>query len=226
MLSMDVILAMDLMNGMVVQGLKGERGSYRPLDWGLSPTVDPVEYVRFLRPHYLYIADLDRIRGQGAHDEIIYSCAKQVEHTYLDRGCRSPADCFHQTNITNVVGTETAGEDLSCYHGGYLSLDIREGNVIPTGTDPLYMLGRLGSLDFEGVILLNIGAVGTSTIPPQVILRSWRDAWDGPLLYGGGVAEKRDLIRLRDLGYEGAIIATALHRRQIPLSLVQEGCLC
>jgi phosphoribosylformimino-5-aminoimidazole carboxamide ribotide isomerase len=223
---MNVILAMDLMNGVVVHGQKGERESYRPLDWGLSPTTDPEGYVRCLRPRYLYIADLDRIQGKGAHDAAIQACAAQVERTYLDRGCRAPSDCLSQPGIIDVVGTETAGKDLSSYHGGYLSLDMRGEQVIPGGVDPVRMLARLGSLDFEGAIMLNIGAVGTSVLPSERRLRAWRDAWDGSLLYGGGISDVRDLELLRDIGYQGSIIATALHRGQIPLLLVQEGCLC
>jgi phosphoribosylformimino-5-aminoimidazole carboxamide ribotide isomerase len=223
---MDVILAMDLMKGAVVHGQKGERESYRPLTRGLSPTAEPREYVQYIRPRYLYIADLDRIQGRGENDEVIRSCAALVAHTYLDRGCRTPADCFRHPGITDVVGTETAGEDLSCYHGGYLSLDIRGGKVVPQGIPPSGMLARIGDLDFEGAILLNIGAVGTSILPPEEELCSWRDAYGGPLLYGGGVAGEQDLELLRDLRYQGAIIATALHRRLIPLTLVREGCLC
>ncbi len=223
---MDVILAMDLMNGRVVQGRKGERTSYQPLNWGLCPTVDPVGYVRSLRPRYLYIADLDRIQGYGEHDSAILSCARQVEHTWLDRGCRSPADCLCRSDITDVVGTETAGRDLSAYHHGYLSLDVREGKLLPTGMDPVHLLNRMETLDFQGAILLNMSAVGTRAMPAEATLRSWRRAWDGPLLYGGGVAGTSDLVLLKDIGYQGALIATALHYRQVPLSLVQEGCLC
>lgn len=223
---MDVILAMDLMSGTVVHGMRGERESYRPLCWGLSPTADPVEYVRYLHPRFLYIADLDRIEGRGGHDAVIRSCASLVEHTYLDRGCRTPNDCFHYQRITNVVGTETAGNDLSCYHGGYISLDIRDGKVLPLGISPSSILSVLSSLDFEGAILLNVGAVGTSIPSPEKDLQSWRRAWDGPLLYGGGIAGLSNLGLLRDLGYQGAIIATALHHRLIPLTIIQEGCLC
>jgi phosphoribosylformimino-5-aminoimidazole carboxamide ribotide isomerase len=223
---MDVILAMDLMKGQVVHGQKGERDSYRPLVWGLSPSTDPVEYVQFLRPRFLYIADLDRIRSMGSHDAAIFSCAAQVEHTYLDRGCRTPEDCLHYPGITDVVGTETAEEDLSRYHGGYLSLDMKGGKVVPQGLDPVALLSTLVDRNFEGAILLNIGAVGTSLLPPEPQLRSWRDACTLPLLYGGGVAGEEDLVLLQRLGYDGAIISTALHRGLIPLSRVREGSLC
>jgi len=223
---MDLILAMDLMRGQVVHGQKGERETYRPLSWGLSPTTDPEEYVRFLRPRYLYIADLDRIRGEGSHDRAVRACVALAERTYLDRGCRTPGDYIRHPSVVNVVGTETAGTDLSLYHDAYLSLDMQEGKVIPTGEDPVVMLSMLPSLDFAGAILLNIGAVGTSTLPRKNDLQSWRDAYEGRLLYGGGVKGREDLDLLKRLGYQGAIVATSVHRGLIPLSLIQEGCLC
>jgi phosphoribosylformimino-5-aminoimidazole carboxamide ribotide isomerase len=223
---MDLILAMDLMKGRVVHGQKGERDSYQPLVWGLSPSTDPIEYVRFLRPRYLYIADLDRIRQEGSHDPAVLSCAGLVERTYLDRGCRSPEDYLHHPALVNVVGSETAGEDLSLYHGGYLSLDIKGGTVLPSGRDPLTMLSSMASLDFEGAILLNIGAVGTGAMPAEGLLRSWRASYPGALLYGGGVAGEQDLHLLNTLGYQGAIVSTALHRGRIPLTLLREGYLC
>ncbi|MDD1673056.1 MAG: nickel transporter [Methanomicrobiales archaeon] len=223
---MDLILAMDLMKGQVVHGQKGERNTYRPLVWGISPSTEPVEYVRFLRPRFLYIADLDHIQGTGSHIRAIYECAREVTKCYVDRGCRSPDDYLSNPSITNVVGTETAGSDLTLYHGGFLSLDMREGRVVPSGEDPVQLLTELDTLDFEGVILLNIGAVGTGTIPPLTDLKSWRGAFKGTLFYGGGVGREKDLYLLYRLGYEGVLISTSLHRGLIPLSFFREGYLC
>ena len=223
---MDLILAMDLMKGQVVHGQKGERNTYRPLIWGISPSTDPVEYIRFLRPHFLYIADLDHIQRTGSQIQAICECAKEVTRCYVDRGCRSPDDFLFHPSITNVVGTETAGSDLTLYHGGFLSLDIKGGKVVPTGEDPVQLLAELDSLDFDGAILLNIGAVGTGTIPPLTDLKSCRRAFKGTLFYGGGVGEEKDLYLLYRLGYEGVLISTSLHRGLIPLSFIREGYLC
>ena len=118
--TMDLVLAMDLKNGFVVHGKKGDRASYRPLTWGLSPVADPIRYLEVMQPRYLYIADLDRIAGTGSHDPIILSCAGMVERCYIDRGTRSPDDSLEGVHIVNVVGTETAG-DLLQYTGDALA---------------------------------------------------------------------------------------------------------
>ncbi|HXX54717.1 MAG TPA: nickel transporter, partial [Methanoregula sp.] len=112
---MDLVLAMDLRHNLVVHGQKGERAGYKPLDWGCSPTADPVRSVRAIRPKFLYIADLNRIEGTGSHDTVVRECAGLVSACYVDRGCRSPGDLLEGYHIRNVVGTETAGADLSVY---------------------------------------------------------------------------------------------------------------
>ena len=128
---MDLILAMDLKSGLVVHGMKGDRASYRPLDWGLSPTADPAGYVEAIAPRFLYIADLDRIARTGDHDREVIRCASMVDTCYVDRGVSCPGEFIEGDTIINVVGTETAGDDLSVYGSGFLSIDVKDGRVIP-----------------------------------------------------------------------------------------------
>ncbi|HNX18189.1 MAG TPA: HisA/HisF-related TIM barrel protein [Methanoregula sp.] len=225
---MELVLAMDLRRNTVVHGKSGHRETYKPLDWGLSPTADPIGFVRAIAPKFIYIADLDRIEGTGSHDEIIRSCASVVECCYVDRGIRTPGDYLSGSHIKNIVGTETGGADLSRYHGGYLSVDVKDGKVIPSGASPESVLKSARDLDFEGCILLNVSFVGTETGFASMTdtLESWRSAYDGRLLYGGGVASTRDLEIIRDAGFDGAIIATALHKGAIPTEWIRRGHYC
>ena len=144
-------------------GNPGNGQSYKPLDWGCSPTAEPIGFVKAIAPKNIYIADLDRIEGTGSHDRVIAECARQVSACYADRGCRSPDDFLSGYHITNIVGTETGGEDLSQYGGGFLSLDMKNGRVIPSGREPVDVLRQANGWKFEGCIILNIGAVGTET---------------------------------------------------------------
>jgi phosphoribosylformimino-5-aminoimidazole carboxamide ribotide isomerase len=223
---MDIVLAMDLRHGNVVHGKAGNRAGYLPLDWGLSSTTEPVRYISELRPKNLYIADLDRIEKTGSHDDVIRACAKKVACCYVDRGIRTPNEYLSGDHIVNIIGTETCGDDLSRYKGGFLSLDVKRGKVIPSGRTMVDVLVEAERLGFKGCIILNLGAVGTQSGIDRSALRSLRSVYSGKMLYGGGVATKTDLHRLADAGFDGAIIATAVHRGEIPLALVQEGCLC
>ena len=220
---MNLILAADLMGGAVVHGQAGKRREYAPLDWGLSPTAEPVSYVQNLRPKYLYLADIDRIEGKGSHDETIKRIAPLVSRCFVDRGCRSPSDYLIFPNVVNVVGTETAHFSLSVYRGGYLSIDIKNGKTIPTGENPVRVLKAADGFAFDGCIILNLSAVGTGQGLSDEIIGRMREVYGKPLLYGGGIASETDLARLAGAGYDGAIVATAVHKGAIPVELIQKG---
>jgi phosphoribosylformimino-5-aminoimidazole carboxamide ribotide isomerase len=220
---MELILAMDLKGGLVVHGKSGQRAGYKPLDWGCSPTAEPVGFVKAIGPKNIYIADLDRIEGTGSHDRVIAECARHVSACYADRGCRSPGDLLSGYHITNIVGTETGGEDLARYGGGFLSLDIKNGRVLPSGRMPAEILRKANGWKFEGCIVLNIDAVGTGTGLRKEELETMRAAYHRRLFYGGGVAAAADLHMLRNAGFDGAIIATALHHGAIPPDWIRRG---
>jgi phosphoribosylformimino-5-aminoimidazole carboxamide ribotide isomerase len=223
---MELVLAMDLRQNLVVHGKSGNRESYKPLDWGLSPTAEPLGYLAATRPKFLYVADLDRIEGTGSHDAIVMQCAETVSCCYVDRGCRSPDDMLTGKNIKNVIGTETVGADLPLYRGGYLSIDVKGGRVIPSGKTPETFLTDAKDWNFEGCIILNIGAVGTESGINGKALKKLRAAYDGRLFYGGGVATVDDLKTISEAGFNGAIIATALHRGSIPIEWIRRGTCC
>jgi len=223
---MKLFLAMDLRQNLVVHGKSGQRETYKPLDWGCSPTAEPIGFVQSIRPEYLYIADLDRIEGTGSHDAIIQKCAKNVRCCYVDRGCQSPSDVLTGENIVNIVGTETGGSDLSRYHGGFLSIDVKQGLVIPSGKDPVEVLTSAQHWDFEGCILLDVSAVGTEKGIDGQMLEKLRRAYDGKLMYGGGVASCADLETISESGFDGAILSTALHRGIVPIEWIRRGCCC
>jgi len=226
---MELILAVDLAGGLVVHGRSGMRAGYRPLTWGIAPSAEPEAYVSALKPRYLYIADLESIQGRTPQDDLVRRCAALVERCYLDRGSRSPAECTAVAGVTPVVGTETAAralEDLQAYHAGYLSIDIKEGRVLPWGIRPAEMLRRASALSFEGCIILNISAVGTQRGLVREDLEEMRACYSGRLLYGGGVAGTDDIRLLADVGFDGAIIATAVHHGTVPLEWVRRGHPC
>jgi phosphoribosylformimino-5-aminoimidazole carboxamide ribotide isomerase len=223
---MQLILAMDLKDGVVVHGSRGDRAGYRPLTWGAAPSAVPTEFVRSIRPRFIYIADLDRIEHSGDNTREISACAPLVSACYVDRGCRSPADLLAMDHVINIIGTETAGDDLGRYAGGYLSIDLRNGRVIPSGVDPVGVLESARQMAFDGCLVLNISSVGTECGLTGQPLEKMRSAYDGPLLYGGGVASMPDLERLHEAGFDGAVVATGIHRGMIPLDLIRRGSFC
>lgn len=223
---MDLILAADLKNGLIVHGKSGMRDEYRPIVTPLASNAEPARYLKEIQPRYLYMADLDRITGTGSHDSLIPALADQVELLMLDRGCRGPGDMLVHPRVVNVIGTETAGSDLSSYSGGYLSVDMKDGRVLPDRADPVPLLHLAGRCAFDGCILLDISGVGTQRGMIASRLDLYRSAYPGRLLWGGGVSSMEDLYLLEEHGYDGAIIATAVHKGTVPSNLIREGCLC
>ena len=223
---MDLYLATDLKSGQIVHGKSGIRESYVPVRSLHADTADPVGFIEQIRPKNLYIADLDRICGVGDHDALIPDLAQRTGCILLDRGCRAPEDLLILPGVKNIVGTETAGAILDQFAGGVLSVDIKNDLVIPWKIDPVDFLASCRRYRFEMIILLDIGRVGTARGLTREMLAAFRNAYSGPLLWGGGVSSVDDLILLADAGFDGAIIATAVHTGKIPVAYIREGTFC
>lgn len=222
---MKVILAVDLMDGLVVHGKSGNRDEYAPLTWGLSPSAEPHSYLAVMKPKYLYAADLDRIGFCGDHTETILRLAGTVTEMYVDRGTEIPEE-YLPSPIKTIVGTETIDAPYEEFNGGFLSVDIKDGAVIPSGSEPAAFLSEVADTPFEGFILLNISSVGTECGIDAEFASAMRAVTKKPLFYGGGVRSIADLETLRDAGFDGAIVSTAVHKGAIPLELIQEGEFC
>jgi len=225
---MKIILAVDILAGQVVHGYKGERYHYQPLDWGKAQSVIPHEYISEMGAKHIYLADLDRISGTGDNNADIYTCEGISETAFLNRGARTPDDAFPAPWIKNVVSTETCSGDPASYATSfdYFSVVVKDGKALPDNSDPVTRLREAEAWDFEGCVLLNLSGVGTKTGFGGLDLSALRDSCTRPLLYGGGVATLEDLRTLADIGFDGAIIATAVHTGEIPLHILQDGELC
>jgi phosphoribosylformimino-5-aminoimidazole carboxamide ribotide isomerase len=220
---MDLILAVDLKGGVVVHGRSGARETYRPLGWGLAPSAEPEAYLEALGPRRVYFADLDRIAGYGDHLPLVRRLAPRFEACYVDAGWRSVAECSTSTGFVPVLGTETIGDALGDCPRGVLSVDCRDGVVVPGGEDPVAFLESVRSFSFAAHLVLDIGGVGTRRGLDPPLLALLRSASDRPLLWGGGVGTTDDLDLLERTGFDGAIVATAVHSGAIPLDAVRRG---
>ena len=224
-ITMDILLAIDIMGGFVVQGQSGNRESYRPLDWGLVPDATPAAYTAAMKPVYGYVADLDGIEQTG-HDneEGVRACCRTLRKSYVNRGRRAYTVSEEDRNagIFPVISTETGGRDLAAYHGGALTVDLKADRIYPTGEEPAAFLRNANAWDYDVCIVINLGSVGTGRGLPDY-LAEMRSAYEGTLFYGGGLASESDCATIATEGYDGALVATAVHRGSIPLDSVQRG---
>ncbi len=221
---MKVFFVIDIKNGIVVAGKKGEREKYAPISES-SPLVSsshPFDVVSAVKPRYLYAADLDRIMGKGDNTLMLNQLAQQVEELIADCGFRNPEE-LEELNFTPVLGTETY--DITKIRDDcYVSLDFKEKFMDASGKfdDWKDCVEYLNSFDLRGVIVLAIHSVGTMRANFN-LLRAVMDVSNNPVLLGGGVSGVDDLEKLREMGCSGVLTATAVHRRRIPLDIVRRG---
>ncbi|MCS7130340.1 MAG: HisA/HisF family protein [Archaeoglobaceae archaeon] len=225
---MKLFFVMDIMNGIVVLAEKGERHKYRPVAEKslVVRKSNPLEVLEEIKPRFLYVADLDRILGKGSNLNMLNSISTKVEEMIADCGFRSLEE-LKDANFIPVLGTETFDiTKVADIRGDYyVSLDFRDEKFLDASgrfEDFKSALEFLNSFSFKGVIVLNISRVGSGN-PDFELLSTVLSLSANPVYLGGGVSGLDDLEKLRDLGCDGVLISSAIHRKAIPLDLIQKG---
>ena len=234
---MRCIFVLDILNGAVVHALRGERKSYRPITEfsRVVTTSEPLGVLRKLRPREVYVADLNLITGNGDNLAAIGEISRMAK-AMVDVGISRLSDLDRlPPEVTPVLGTETASLSLIeeaaaelIQRGGraLVSIDMKRGRLLSSdpglaGQNPIAFLKSLNGLDLEGVILLDLERVGASTGLDIVFLKAAAEASGHPLILGGGIGDEEDLEALEDMGFAGALLATAVHNGRIPLSKIR-----
>ncbi|KGK98442.1 phosphoribosylformimino-5-aminoimidazole carboxamide ribotide isomerase [Methanococcoides methylutens] len=232
-----IVFVFDVYNHNAVHAQGGDRRRYRPVHESstLCTTSDPVEIVRSLRPEEVYIADLNRLQGQGAPDinfDVIRAVSDQT-NVMLDAGVSSFEDIMSVIDLADhpVLGTETASLDtISKVASQYpsrvnVSIDKKDGVILSSDPsmpkDPLEIVEMLNGLDINDVIFLDMDMVGTSAGFDAQFLSLIADVCEHDVLLGGGVRGLEDIGQLEDIGIKGALVATALHNGSIPVTMLQ-----
>ena len=229
---MRCIFVLDLLNGAVVHAVRGERNRYEPIA-GFSKIVSssrPLDILHELRPREVYVADLDQITGQGENFEIIENISSMAK-TMADTGASKASDLDRlPSSVTPILGTETASfrliEELAVQRNIVASLDMKNRKVLSreassAAETPLQALQRLNRLPLEGVILLELNRVGTSLGLDKAFLEEAIAISEHPLILGGGVKDEEDLRALQEMGFSGALVATAVHNGSVPVRWIQ-----
>jgi len=226
------IFVLDILNGAVVHAVRGERSRYEPVS-GFSTIVstsEPLDILREIHPREVYVADLNLLTGRGDNLAIIREISFKTK-TMADTGISNTRDLdLLPPSVSMVLGTETASLQLikkaAREYRVVVSIDMMKRKVLTrdpelAGQTPLLLLQRLNGLKLEGIILLELDRVGTSSGLDVQFLEEAAAVAKHPLILGGGVKGEEDLIALQEMGFSGALLATALHNGRIPLARVQ-----
>ncbi|HNX09961.1 MAG TPA: HisA/HisF-related TIM barrel protein [Methanothrix sp.] len=237
---MRCIFVLDILNGAVVHAVRGERSRYEPISSfsRIVTTSSPQEIMQTIHPREVYVADLNMLTGQGKDNLASISEISQSALTMADIGICRAADLEKlPPAVSPVLGTETASLPLiaDAARAGLeagrsrkivVSIDMRKRKILSSDPNlankaPLELLSELNRLDLEAVILLELDRVGTSSGLDAAFLKRASTASEHPLILGGGVKGKEDLQALEDMGFSGALVATAVHNGRIPVAAVQ-----
>jgi phosphoribosylformimino-5-aminoimidazole carboxamide ribotide isomerase len=231
---MRIIPVLDLLEGLVVHAIKGERERYQPVRSILTSSSDPLEVARCLQTETkcrtFYIADLDAIQGKGHNLEAIGEIASQLDvELWVDAGVVDAGSANRLVAAgadVVIIGSETLSDlqqfrficDSVPREKFIFSLDVAKGRVLSRaealkGISPSQALTRLTSEGLDRFILLTLDAVGTCGGPDLPLLQdAKRDYPHHSFIAGGGVKTPDHLQALSDAGVDGVLVATSLHK--------------
>ncbi len=197
--------------------------------------------------HECYVADLDAIQGGALQRSLIRELAEFntgfAGALLVDAGTSHPGGALEVLSCGAsevVVGLETlqAFSDLSAIVEVVgptrlvFSLDLRLGNPVlhpamqdasGAGPDALSLAAQATAAGVATLLLLDLGRIGTGCGVDIGLLETLRRRFPRVrLLAGGGVLTRRDLERMRDVGCDGALVASALHTGRVSASDLSE----
>jgi len=233
---MNVIPVIDVLNGVAVHGIRGERKQYQPLKSVLCTSADqPLDIASAFKSlgfTGLYLADLDAILGNSANFNIYRQIMAQTGlELMVDAGIAdiTKANEVLATDVPKiVVGSETLtsldflGQAAKAFGKDKIvvSIDLKQGKVLSASKavaqmDAVSFAQELGKVGVKQIILLDLDRVGTEHGINLPLLQTLIEKTGVEVLVGGGIRNLKELEKLRELGVSGALLATILHNGKL-----------
>lgn len=237
--NVEIIPVIDLMRGVVVRGIAGRRESYQPIQSRLVTNAEPAAiahaFVEQLQLRTVYLADLDAIAGQEPSWVLYEQIAAAGLKLWIDAGLGDPDRAAalvkyaaqHAFVTGLIVGLESVqrAELLADFvrqigvERAIFSLDLLHGvplirpSVWPENMSPKQIAAVVHQAGFGRMIVLDLASVGVHQGPSTIELgRELQQAYPQlTLIGGGGVRCNADLDALAQAGYQGVLVASALH---------------
>lgn len=232
---MKVIPVIDVLNGIAVHAVGGERGRYLPLSSVLCSSVEPVDVAKtFERLGFgsLYLADIDAILGKSTNFALYRQIRTKTNLEFMvDAGVFdiAKAEKLLRSGVSKVViGTETLRDvafisqavKILGENRVVVSVDMKEGRVISLlesvkSMSPVLLVQTLEKRGVNQIILLDLGRVGTRLGVEVELVKTVLEKTRLRVLVGGGIRDLKDLEELANLGVFGVLVATALHKGKL-----------
>jgi phosphoribosylformimino-5-aminoimidazole carboxamide ribotide isomerase len=235
----EVVPAVDVQDGQVVQLVGGERGTGKRYG-------DPVEAAQRwvdAGARTLHLVDLDgAFEGERANAPAIERVVDAVGEdvgVQVGGGIRSPADArsLLDSGVDRVIlGTAAVEEPeivaaISDTHPDsvLVSLDAKGGEVVVsgwtegTGLDPAEAAARYEDLGAGGILFTDVDVEGRLEGVRTEPVRRLVEAVAIPVVASGGVATLEDVGALRDAGAAAVVVGTALYEGRFTLREAREA---
>lgn len=231
----EVIPAVDLQDGQVVQLVGGERGT--ETTYG-----DPVEAAqRWIDAgaNTLHLVDLDgAFEGERVNrtaiDAIIDTCPVDIQLGGGIRTVEAVEDLLSRGVDRVILGTAAIENpaiisEIERSERVMVSLDASDGEVVVsgwtegTGLDPADAATRYEDLGAGAILFTDVDVEGqlggTRTTPVKRVV----DAVDIPVVASGGITSIEDIRALHDVGVSAVVIGTALYEGKLDLGTAQSA---
>jgi phosphoribosylformimino-5-aminoimidazole carboxamide ribotide isomerase len=226
-----IIPVLDLLDGIAVHAMRGERKEYRPLKSVLCSSPDPLELARVfdsLGFDELYIADLDAILGRNKDFSVFTRISSETNLSLMvDAGINDlgKAKSVLDAGASRVIiGTETltdigfTGEAVQTLGDErvIVSVDLKGGELLSRSEkirsmNPLRLVESLEELGVARIIVLDLARVGSEQGANMGVVTEVLEKTGVDVITGGGMRGIEDLEEARALGVSATLIATALH---------------
>jgi phosphoribosylformimino-5-aminoimidazole carboxamide ribotide isomerase len=231
----EVIPAVDMQDGQVVQLVGGERGTGKTYG-------EPVDAARRwveAGAETLHLVDLDgAFEGQRRNGEAIEAIIDAVDvPVQLGGGIRTVPDALSllERGVERVIlGTaavdrpDIVGEISDVHRDSVVvSLDAKDGEVVVsgwtegTGLDPAEAAGRYADLGAAAILFTDVDVEGSLEGVRTDPVRRVVEAVDIPVIASGGVASLDDVRALRDAGAGAVVVGSALYEGAFTLADAQ-----
>jgi len=233
----EVIPAVDMQEGEVVQLVQGERGT-------ATRYGDPVEAARRWideGARTLHLVDLDgAFEGERVNADAVDAVLDAVDvPVQLGGGIRTAADALDllDRGVDRVILGTAAVEnpdivaEISEEHPGsvMVSLDAKGGEVVvsgwteSTGLDPAEAADRYEDLGAGAILFTDVDVEGQLEGINRESVERVVDAVDVPVVASGGVTTLDDVRALREAGAAAVVVGTALYEGRFTLDEAQSA---
>lgn len=234
---MQIIPVLDILDGVVVRGVAGQRDAYRPVESVIAASADPLAVASAFRETFglesIYIADLDAILRGEPNLDLYRTLSDDGFRLMIDSGLRNgvDADVALTAGADQVIaGLETwpllSSLEMLVRRIGperlIFSLDLKNGTPLRTFSDlvssePADIGAAVLEAGVQDMIVLDLAAVGIAQGTPTLPL--CQELFDfaprSRLITGGGVRTLEDLKSLNGPAIQGVLLASALHSGSI-----------